>query len=54
MKTRKEAKADNNRDFLKKGTKSQDQFSKNQFISSVEEPELNKSVEYTHKDGYKI
>lgn len=54
MKTRKEAKADNNRDFIKKGMKSQEQISNNQFVSTIEEPELNKSVEYTRRDGYKI
>lgn len=54
MATREEAKAANNKNFLKKGMKSEGQVSKNQFVSTIEEPELNKSVEYTRRDGYKV
>jgi len=52
MKTRKEAKAENNRDFIKKSTKTQNQISKNRFNTTVEEPELNESVFHTQNDGY--
>jgi hypothetical protein len=52
MQTREEAKAENNKDFLKKGMKNQNQISKNHFISSIEEPKLNESVEHTRKNGY--
>jgi len=52
MKTRKEAKAENNRNFIKKDMKSQHQVSKSQFLTTIEEPELNDSVNHTHSNGY--
>ena len=52
MKTRKEAKAENNKDFIKKDTKSQNQISNNRFNTTIEEPALNDSVFHTNHNGY--
>jgi len=49
MKDRSEFKKENNKDFIKKGVKTQNQVSKNQFVTTIEEPALNESAFDKHK-----
>jgi len=52
MKSREEASKENSRNYLKKGTKSQNQNSQNQIIKTTEESAYNDSVFQTNKSEY--
>lgn len=52
MKERCECKKENNKDYIKKGVKTQNQISKNQFVTTIEEPALNESAFDKHKVSY--
>ncbi|WP_164508974.1 hypothetical protein [Clostridium rectalis] len=52
MKNKDEVKSNNKKNYNAKGNKSQDQFSKNQIVQTIEEREFNDSVTNSKKNGY--
>ncbi|MBU3182257.1 hypothetical protein [Clostridium psychrophilum] len=52
MMNREQASKENKRDYLKKGTKSQNQNSKNQIVQTIESRAVNESANESVKKGY--